>query len=283
MLRNIVAAETLALRKRPSTWVLLGVWIAMSMLFGYVLPYVSYTGGATMFGDDDGELTRAEVLAGLLPDSVVHTSMQGMPVFGGALALIFGALLVGSPYGWGVVKTALTQRAGRLRHLAGSLCVVVVATLAMVLFTFAASTVASFAIASAEGQAAALPALGEWGRGLGAGWLVLTMWSAAGVVLATVTRGTALAVGLGLVWALVLENLVRGVAGTLDFVGTVQDWLPGVNAGSLVASLVPNGVVADTPGVVAVVSGGRAAGVLLGYVLVFAVGSAVTVRRRDVG
>jgi ABC-2 type transport system permease protein len=281
MLRNLIAAEVLAARKRPSTWTLLGVWLTMTMLFGYLLPYISYTGGETSFGGD-GNLPPEAVLLSLLPESVTSTATQGMPVFGGAIALIFGALLVGSPYGWGVVKTALTQRAGRLRHLAASLAVVVVAMLGAVLITVALATAASLVIASAEGGAIELPALADWARSIGAGWLVLTMWSAGGVALATVTRGTALSVGLGLVWALVLENLVRGIAGSISWLDAVQDWLPGANAGSLVAALIPDGVVIDTPGIVAVVSGSRATAVLLSYVVAFVGVSAVLVRRRDV-
>jgi ABC-2 type transport system permease protein len=281
MLRNLIAADVLALRKRPSTWTLLGVWITMTLLFGYVLPYVSYSGGETSFGGD-GALPREAVLLSLLPDRLVSTSTQGMPVFGGAIALIFGALLVGSPYGWGVVKTAYTQRAGRLRHLTASVSVVAAAMLAAVLITVVAGTLASLAIASAEGQSLALPPLADWARGIGAGWLVMTMWSAAGVVLATLTRGTALSVGLGLVWALVVENLVRGIAGSISWLDALRDWLPGVNAGSLMAALLPDSALVDTPGIAAVVSGSRATAVLLSYVVLFVAAAAVLVRRRDV-
>ena len=45
----------------------------------------------------------------------------------------------------------------------------------------------------------------------GAGFLVLEMWALLGYALGTLARGPALSVGLGLVWALVVENLLRGV------------------------------------------------------------------------
>lgn len=281
MLRSLIRAEVLAVRKRPSTWTLLGVWLTMTMFFGYLLPYISYSGGETSFGDD-GQLPPEAILQSLLPESVTSTATQGMPVFGGAMALIFGALLVGSPYGWGVVKTAFTQRAGRLRHLMASLSVVVVAMLAAVLVTVAMATAASVVIASAEGQPIALPALTDLARSLGAGWLVLTMWSAGGVALATITRGTAMSVGLGLVWGLVLENLIRGISGSISWLEALRDWMPGANAGALIAALLPDGVVPGAPGVVAVVSGSRATAVLLSYAVVFVGVSALLVRRRDV-
>ena len=41
-----LAAELLVLRKRASTWILLGVWVLLGLLFGYLLPYLTYKGGA---------------------------------------------------------------------------------------------------------------------------------------------------------------------------------------------------------------------------------------------
>ena len=45
------------------------------------------------------------------------------------------------------------------------------------------------------------------------------MWARGRVLLGSLTRGPALAVGLGLVWALVVENLLRGVA---DLLGPLE-------------------------------------------------------------
>ena len=52
-------------------------------------------------------------------------------------------------------------------------------------------------------------------QSVGGGILVLEMWALAGFALGTLARGPALSVGLGLVWALVLENLLRGVGALL--------------------------------------------------------------------
>ena len=54
---------------------------------------------------------------------------------------------------------------------------------------------------------------------LGAGLLVLGMWALTGFLLGTLARGPALSVGLGLVWALVVENLLRGVG---ELLGPVE-------------------------------------------------------------
>ena len=63
---------------------------------------------------------RRQLLASTLPDQLVANMLGGFPVFAGALALVFGALVFGSEYGWGTVKTLLTQRPGRGAVLARS-------------------------------------------------------------------------------------------------------------------------------------------------------------------
>ena len=62
---------------------------------------------------------RAIILASTLPDQLVANTLGGFPVFAGALALVFGALVFGSEYGWGTVKTLLTQRPGAAAVLGG--------------------------------------------------------------------------------------------------------------------------------------------------------------------
>ena len=85
------AAEILKLRKRPATWILLGVALALNQLFGYILPYSSWvTGGQN---EQTQGLDPQAVLAGTLPGELVPTSLGGFPVFAGALALILGGAL----------------------------------------------------------------------------------------------------------------------------------------------------------------------------------------------
>jgi len=62
-------------------------------------------------------------------------------------------------------------------------------------------------------------------------------------------------------------------------VAQLQKGLPGPNAGSVVAAL---GAGAETPGVEALVGGGRGALVVAAYLLVFAALGGVLLRRRDI-
>lgn len=110
------------------------------------------------------------------------------------------------------------------------------------------------------------------------------MWSPFGAVLGTLLRSTSLAVGLGLVWALAIENLVRGFAGLLGFLDALQRGLPGTNAGSLVAALAAATLdqTGGTPGVTGVVSGLQAVAILIAYVVVLVVIAGFALRRQDI-
>ena len=144
------SAEILKLRKRPATWVLVGVVVLLTQLFGYVLPYSSYATSDQNFATEG--LDPQGVLAGALPGELVPTTLGGFPVFAGALVLVFGALVAGSDYGWGTLQTALTQRPGRLRVYGGKLLALAAAALGIVLVNLAAGAVSSTAIALVESR-----------------------------------------------------------------------------------------------------------------------------------
>jgi ABC-2 type transport system permease protein len=275
-------AEMLKLVKWPAMWVLAAVFLVLAQVFGYLIPYVGYrSGGGTGFAAGE---TPAQLLADVLPGRLVPNTLGGFPMFAGAIALIIGALVAASEYGWGTLKTILTQRPRRLIVLAAKLLSIATAILVLVLAVFAVNASWSWVIAITEGRSADWPTVLDLGRGIGAGWLVLGMWGLFGAVLGILFRSTSLAVGLGLVWALALENLIRGFASLLGFLDVLQRGMPGTNAGSLVASLgaptldQPGG----TPGVTAVVTGLQAVVVLIAYVVALALIAGVALRRQDV-
>lgn len=270
------------LMRWPAMWILAAVLLVLSQVFGYLIPYVAYrSGGAGGFAAGE---SPAQLLADVLPDRLVANTLGGFPVFAGAIALIIGGLVVAGEYGWGTLKTILTQRPRRLGVLGGTLLGTIGLILVLVLGVFAVNAVWSWSIATAEGRPADWPSMAELVRGIGAGWLILGVWSLFGALLGVLFRSTALAVGLGLVWALAVENLVRGFAGVLGFLDGLQRALPGTNAGSLAASLGATTVdqPGGTPGVTSVVGGLQAALVLVAYVVALVSIAAFTLQRQDV-
>jgi ABC-2 type transport system permease protein len=278
---NSTRAELLRLRKWPAVWVTLGAWLAMSLMFGYLFSYLSYKTGDLSFADEGS--TRAALLDGLMPVSVPEVLVQGMPMFGGALMMVLGAIVAGNGYGWGTWKTVFTQGPSRTSSALGSLVAMTVFVVGIVLVTLALYVGVSLLIAGTESQPVVWPAVSELVESVAGGMLVLEMWALAGFALGTLARGPALSVGLGLVWALVLENLLRGVGALLGPVEAFTTVLPGTAAGSLVGALIGGGGSPDdTPGVLDVLSGTQATVTVLAYVVVLPLLALTLIRRRDV-
>ena len=269
------SAEMLKLYKRPATWILITIPLVLNQVFSYLVPYTSY-----LRAENEGVAER--ILTNRLPEDLILNSIGGFPVFGGAIVLTLGALSVGSEYGWGTLKTALAQRPGRLSVYAGKLIALGVVVLAIVLATFALSALSSSAIALSQSEAREWPSLADLTVGLASGWLILMTWCLFGVMLAFVFRGTALPIGLGVVWIMGIENLIVNVAAPLlDFADELQKGLPEVNAGSLVSALGGSEEI-TTPGLNTLVDGTQAALVLVAYTIAFVLIAGFALQRRDV-
>jgi ABC-2 type transport system permease protein len=274
-------AELLRLRRWPALWVMVGAWLVLNLMFTYLFAYLAYRNGGSGFGGNGR--TTAELLSALQPAGVPLATVQGTPMFGGAIMLTLGAVAAGSGYGWGTWKTSLTMGRGRSAVAGGVLTALGLVVVGVVLLTFAVDLAVSSALSIVEGASFALPGFGSIALGLGGGVLILAMWTLLGVALGVLARGPALAIGLGVVWVLAVENLLRGLASLASWLGPVVDVLPGTAAGSLAASLgaIPAGD-GGTPGVVTNLPGPAAAVVLAAYLLVFTTVAALVIRRRDV-
>jgi ABC-type transport system involved in multi-copper enzyme maturation permease subunit len=270
-----IAAELLVVRKRASTWILLGIWTLLALVFSYIVPYVQYTNGSTRQSLDD-----------LLPQHLVGQLMGGFPFFGGVFALQLGVLSVGSEYGWGTLRTLFTQRPGRLRIVASKLLGLGATLLPFVLVVYALGALSSYAIALHEGADVAWPSAWLLVRALGAGWLIMAVWAAFGVLLAVLSRGTSLAIGIGILYSLVIEGLLSALASEVSLLDHLVQFFLRANGYSLVAALgvSPTDVRDRGPGSFSgpFVSGGQALLVLASYLVVFVAASGWLVRRRDV-
>ena len=272
-------AELLRLRKWPVTWVITGVWLTLNVFFGYLLDYLSYRDAV---GGGDQRLADA-LLAQLSPAQVPSTMVTGLPMFGSALVLILAALSTGSGYGWNTWRTVFTQGPGRLSALGGTMLALAVVLVVFTVLTLLTDLAASSIVMTAAGQALAWPGLGALAKGLGGALLIGATWAAAGALIGIVARSPALSVGLGLVWVLIVENLLRGVASLLGPLERITDVLPGTAAGSLAGAL---GAATDpeaggAPGVLTVLTGAASIGLLAFYLVAFLVAAALVVSRRD--
>lgn len=222
-------AELIKLRKRPATWVMGFVFALATLLFGYLFAYL-FVVSAPEGGAGLPEQAREGILSFLLPESFLANVIGTFASFGSALALILGALAAGSEYGWDTFKVSLTQRPGRLGFLAGKLLAVGVMLLVLTVAILAIGAAASYAIAVFEEATVEWPSPLEMLKGIGAGWLILATFAAMGVALATLFRGTALAIGIGLVYLLVLENLFLGFTSQSETVADIGRRLPAKNS-----------------------------------------------------
>jgi ABC-type transport system involved in multi-copper enzyme maturation permease subunit len=279
-LTRTARAELFRLRRWPAFWVVVAAWLLLNALFGYVFNFVTYTSGDTSFSNE-GQ-TRAEVLATIVPSGLAETLPQGMPLFGGAIMMVLGAIVAGNGYGWGTWKTVLTQGPSRVATFLGSMSAVALLVAALVVTTLLTDTGLALGVAGLESQPVTWPATTDLLQSLGGAVLVMEMWALAGYFLGTVARGPAVSVGLGLVWALVIEGLLRGVGASLQVVDTFTHLLPGTAAGSLIGSIVGTGGPDPTPGLLDAVSGTRALVTVVVWLLLLPAASLWLVRRRDV-
>jgi ABC-2 type transport system permease protein len=279
-MRGSISAELLLLRKRRSTWILLAIWTALAMFFSYLLPYVEYRNGD--LGGGPGQTPLEE----LLPDRLAGRLSGGFPFFGGVFALMLGVLTIGSEYGWGTLRTVLVQGPGRLHVFGAKLLALAVALVPFVVTVFAVGSASSYAIAWGEGAVAGSPPAWDFVRALGAGWLILTVWAAFGVALGLLSRGTALAIGVGILYALVIEGLISAFAEQISLLEPLVQLFLRANAYSLVEGLgaSTSGAATDGPGAFngPYVGGAQALLVLVGYVAGLLILSGALLRRRDV-
>lgn len=221
-----IALELSLLVRRTSTWIIVSLYLVMGLFFGYILPYISYRGNRML----DGGIPA---LNQMLPAQVVAETSSGFAFFGGALVLILAVITFGNEFNWNMWKTLFTQRPGRTRIILAKLAALGALMLPIVLLGFAVNSIASLLIAWAEGASMDWPAIGTFLNATGAGWLILMTWAAFGVVLAILTRGTGLAIGIGILYALVIEGMVSGFAGTISWLKPVTEGLIRANAYSL--------------------------------------------------
>ncbi|MGC4191310.1 MAG: ABC transporter permease [Thermomicrobiales bacterium] len=276
-IRDIVTELSLLVR-RASTWIIVGLWLILGLFFSYILEYISYRGNRPV----GAEGRIASDLSSMLPPSVVATTSSGFAFFGGALVLILAVMTFGNEFGWNMWKTLFTQRPGRMRIMLAKLGALAVLILPAILLAYVVNGIASVVIAQVEGVAITWPAASAFVEATAAGWLILMTWASLGVLLAVVTRGTGLAIGLGILYALMIEGTLSGFANTISWLKPIVEGLIRANGYSLTQGF--GGGTAGGPGLFngPYVSVAQAAIVLLAWLVGCCGISLWLMHRRDV-
>ena len=288
-----LGAELLKIRRRPSTWVLPLIWLAIIVLLGYTLTYTLLSNvPPPTFPEGTPKQQREQLIAqqeqfqeqqlrSLYPENLVGNLIPGFPSVGAPIALILGALAVGSEYGWATFKTILTQRPGRTALFFGKLLALGVILALLVALTFAAGAASSLVVAALAGGPVKGPPPGELLRALGAGLLILAVWVSLGALLSTLLRSTALSIGLGLVYSLALESVIFNLPINSESFTNASRFFPGQNSSSLADSFSrqgSTGLVPTTPQIDAT----QSTLILLAYTAAFLILATLVFRRRDI-
>jgi ABC-2 type transport system permease protein len=182
---------------------------------------------------------RAASISSLYPDQFVNTVMgAGFPL-GAAMAIVLGAILAGSEYSWGTLKTLFTQGPGRLTTWSGRTIIFTLWMGVLTAILFVVGAAYSVVIASANNHDVVWPTIEAIAKGFGAIWLILTVNGAIGMALGVIVRQSAAAIGIGVVYLLSVELIL------VRFISTVSNgdykWLgdlfSGRNATALIGHL----------------------------------------------
>jgi ABC-type transport system involved in multi-copper enzyme maturation permease subunit len=253
------------------------IWCAQIILFAYLVSYLIYRFVPHLTAGQAARLHHA-----LLPAQLGSQVLDSMPVYGGPVMLIIGALLAGGDHRWGTLRTLLARRPGRAEFLAGRAATMAAVMLAISVLSLVISGVCSTVIAVISHFPAGWPSAGSLLLHLAALWLICLAWAMTGFALAVLTRSLTAAIGIGLMWTLVVENIVAGLSASVPALAELRKGLLSAATGSLAQALSGSAVPSGVPGVASVVSGPVAALVLVLYVAA-GFGAAVLVfRRRDV-
>jgi ABC-type transport system involved in multi-copper enzyme maturation permease subunit len=276
-------AEWFKVVRRPAMWITIALLLAVSVGLEYILVYVVATHpprGAARVGEALGNL-RLD----LYPSAVIRKTLANMSGLYGIFALIVGVLVQGSEFAWGTVKTVYVQFPSRIAIAFGQLVAIALLVLIMAVGLFAVDAATGYLLAAIDGQHSSWPAALDLLKGLAAAWLILYVMAVIGYGLSTAFRQSALAIGVGLGYVLVIENLVFGLLVNIgDTFQHIREWFPIANSEYLQQAF---GAVRATVGgaatpAAAPVDAAHALTVLSLWLAAIAIASIAVIRLRDV-
>lgn len=264
-----ISAEFRKLRQRPAFLVSV-ISVAAVVALVYTVGYLQATHptAGQRFGVS---------LDTLYPSAFVANIMSIVPGLLGAIAIVLGAIVAGSEFQWGTIKTQLIQGPGRMTALVAKFVIVAIWMAVLSGIFFVASAAASAGVALLQQHAIIWPAATTITEAAGASWLIMYCYAMLGAGLAFVFRQSAAALGVGLIYVVVIQTILVGFLGNLN--GGSYRWVTRIFDGQNADSLVQwfsGGAHA------ALVGPTQAMIVIAAYIGFFAIIAGILVRRRDI-
>jgi len=241
---RLVRVEFFKIGKRWMPYVLICVMIVLLALFQFGI-FAAYKSIETRVGDSPlprpQQEETLETLQTLLTlpratEGIFSTAQSA----GAVLLVILTASVVGAEYAWGTVRTSLSLGVGRSRYLFSKLVTVLGLTLAGLIITFVLGFV--FAIATSMLIGGSI----DWGflGGLyvprvlamfGRTWFVLAVPISMTVMVAVLTRSSAVGIGVGIGYPILETIVVTVLANVAGWGEAVQRYSIGYNMSGVMA------------------------------------------------
>ncbi len=192
-----MSPTTRKLRRRPATWVtggLLMVLLALILIsVGATATRLAANGGGRPGFDPRSLVTFPAAYDGIL------AFILGL---GGLFAVIYGAAIAGSEWGWGTLKSAVARGEGRSRYILLTFASIAVWIAIGLILAFVVGVIAALIAANLSGvstsgltDSATLSRLPEQ---MVRGWLAILMTGAIGFTVATLARSQLAGIGVGI-------------------------------------------------------------------------------------
>jgi ABC-2 type transport system permease protein len=201
-------AELLVLRKWRVAWALVAITPLIILVQYYALGFFLYQRPISQGGSPFG--TPDELLVPLLPSQSVTAALNQ---FWYALPFtLLGAVVAGSDWGRGTIKTSLVQTPSRSGSFAAHVLAVMTAAAVSVLAAFGVAWGASEAVSTYVGRAALeatiAPGTSLVFEAIGGALLISFCYVALGIALGTLFRSTAGAIAAALAWYFVVDSFL---------------------------------------------------------------------------
>jgi ABC-type transport system involved in multi-copper enzyme maturation permease subunit len=178
-------------------------------------------------------LSPDSILPAMLPPESVAVALR---TFGPDLGfdgtvpfVLLGALVAGSSWSGGTVRTAFLQGPSRAHVVLGQVAALGFAFLAVTVATFTicvgASALAAMTTTQPSESIGPFPTTAAIGTGLGSALLVSICYGSIGFALGTLTRSASGAIGGALLWSITLQTNVTAMAGQLGGAARAIDGL----------------------------------------------------------